>query len=93
MSDSKEVVEAINHKLHIPGCWAVLKEIEELLNQPWEVRVEHEFREPNRSADLLAAISIRQEVERKLCRYPPEVLKQILCEDREGVSFLHRVGS
>lgn len=47
--DAKEVIEAINKKSSVPvGCY-MLREIEELMEEDWEVRVEHCYRESNRS--------------------------------------------
>ena len=40
-SDEKDVVETINKKAKATTCCAVYKEIEELLNQEWEIRIEH----------------------------------------------------
>lgn len=48
-SDAKEVIEVINKKSSVPvGCY-MLREIEELMEEDWEVRVEHCYRESNRS--------------------------------------------
>jgi ribonuclease HI len=70
----------------IRGC-ALVKKIRSLLNEPWEIRIIHVFREANRCADVLANMGSEGDSGIEFFSSPPSRARQIVEDDIRGVSF------
>lgn len=62
-----------------------------LLAKEWEIRVHHIYREQNRAADFLSSAALDYDSGWITIEVPPARLKEIMGEDRLGMSFSRRV--
>jgi hypothetical protein len=64
-----------------------MNKIRNLLDNPWEVYIIHEFREANRCTDMLANIGSEGISGFDLFETSPARVRQIVDDDCRGVSF------
>jgi hypothetical protein len=64
-----------------------VKRIRSLLNEPWEIRIIHVFREANRCADVLANMDSEGVSGIEFFTSPPARARQFVEDDIKGVSF------
>jgi ribonuclease HI len=65
----------------------LMKKIRALLQEEWEVKISHVFREANRCADILANMGSVGSTELVLYDYPPSEVALIAFDDLRGVSL------
>lgn len=90
-SDAKVVIEAIQQRKPLAVCEDLLGEIEEMKQRGWQLLFHHVYREGNRSANLMAQVSLKQREGLRIWETPPHCLSQTLMEEVEGLEIPRRI--
>ena len=64
---------------------------QEILTQAWDVKIAHVFREPNKCADMMASVSLRQTKARMDWIGPPQAMMGQLDADKNGLTSPRRI--
>jgi ribonuclease HI len=87
-TDSQVLAQSLKERKNgsVLGC-ALMKKIIKLLDGPWELQINHVYREANRCADILANMGSECSSGIDFFENPPARVLQIVEDDVRGVSF------
>lgn len=89
-TDATQIVEEMNGKQEVMGCYLLSRKVKDLLKNDWQLVVLHKYREGNRCADLLAKMSMKQRDHKTIWKTVPEFVATVVTEDLEGTRVARR---
>ncbi|KAK9148852.1 hypothetical protein Scep_007609 [Stephania cephalantha] len=86
--DNKNVVRCLQDLTsHVNKHWHILQLIFQYLDKPWDIKVQHSYRDGNRAADWMAGQALRLPLGSHFTLIRPAGIGTILNEDVRGVSL------